>query len=127
MRVKNGENRLSAIVMGLQGVSILGMWSAYIFRGVFRDGIRTVENNMYLGLHLLAEMVMGTLLIAGSIGVLLGRGWGRLVGLVGLGSVVYSTINSMADTIRNKPKLTPILVVNLVMALVMAAMFARKR
>jgi hypothetical protein len=119
--------RLPEIVMGLQGLAIVGSWAGFIRGGAFKDGPKTVENNMYLGMHLLAEMTMGVLLITGSVGLLMDRTWGRAAGLLGLGSVTYSTINSMADTIRNKPKLTPLLLVNLVVAVVAAFPLAEVR
>jgi hypothetical protein len=127
MKDEKTRARVVAVAMGLQGVSILGTWVGFILGGSFKDGIRTIENNMYLGLHLVAETVMGTLLIVGSVGLLFERTWGRVVGLVGLGSVIYSTINSMADTLRNKPKLTPILLFNLVLAAATAIMLARTK
>jgi hypothetical protein len=120
-------NRIVAALMLVQGVSIIGMWGAFIYGGVFRNGLRTVENNMYLGLHVLAEFMMGALLIAGSIGLLANCAWGRVVSAVGIGSVIYSTVNSMADTVRNKPNLTPILFGNLVLAVLMAIALVRRR
>jgi hypothetical protein len=44
----------------------------------------------------------GLLLIAGRAELLARRTWGRMVGLLELGAVIYSTGNSMADTTRNK-------------------------
>jgi DMSO/TMAO reductase YedYZ heme-binding membrane subunit len=120
------RHRLSAIMMGVQGVAILGTWAGFLVGGSFKDGVRTVENNMYLGLHFVAEILMGLLLVVGSGGLLAKRSWGRIVKLLGLGSVIYSTINSMADTIRNKPALTPVLLVNLLLAILIAAVLTRQ-
>jgi hypothetical protein len=58
----------------------------------------TGDNN--LG-RVIATMT-GLLLMAGRAELLARRTWGRMVGLLELGAVIYSTGNSMADTTRNK-------------------------
>jgi hypothetical protein len=105
-----------AIILALQGLAILGTWIGFIRAGAFKNGIRTVENNMYLGIHVLAEAIMGLLLVIGAVAMLLQKSWGRAVAIAGAGAVIYSTVNSMADTIRNKPNLTPVLLANLLIA-----------
>ena len=128
MRASVGaRDRVIAILMGLQGLAIVGTWAGFISGGSFKDGIRTIEKDMYLGLHFTAEIVMGLLLIAGSAGLLAGRSWGQIVGLLGLGAVIYSTVNSMADTIRNKPALTPALVVSLALSTILAIALGWRR
>ena len=128
MRASVGaRDRVIAILMGLQGLAIVGTWAGFIAGGSFKDGIRTVEKDMYLGLHFTAEIVMGLLLIAGSAGLLAGRSWGQIVGLLGLGAVIYSTVNSMADTIRNKPALTPALLVSLALSTILAIALGWRR
>jgi hypothetical protein len=122
----HGGDTLPALVQAGQGLAILGMWAGYVRGGAFKDGARTVENNMFLGLHVVAETVMGVLLVIGSAGLLLRRAWGRAVGLLGLGAVIYSTLNGLADTLRNKPALTPVLLVNCLLASVTAGVLASR-
>jgi hypothetical protein len=54
--------------------------------------------------HWIAEYATAAALLAGSAGLLIGTGWGKPLGMVALGALVYTSINSLgwvlADRIR---------------------------
>lgn len=50
------------------------------------------------------------------------RLWGRPLAYVAGGMVIYSTINSLGESVKNTPSLTPVLVVSLVAVLVCFAL-----
>lgn len=118
-------NRLPAIVSGLIGMLILGMWAAFIKGGVFREGLKTVENNQYLAFHVAAETLMGLTLAAGAVGMLTRRWWGTAVALLGWGAVNYSAINSLSHTVKNEQRLTPMLLATLGVGLAVAGALVR--
>ena len=113
----NVQTRLAASVLGLLAVAILGMWAFFLAQGFLSAGVVTIENNMLAIFHLTAECVMGLLLALAAWGVFAGRRWGAALALLAVGALIYSTLNSLGDTVRNKPNLTPILLVSLALGI----------
>ena len=123
-RVNNRSNRVPALLMVALGSVVLLMWIVFVASGVLEDGIRTVENDQYLAFHIAAECLMGAALIAAGAGLLRTAWWAMPVAFVALGMTIYSTINSLAHSVRNEPGLTPVLLVSLALAIAVLAMLA---
>lgn len=92
----------------LIGLGVIAFWVTYVFRGHMPQGIWTVENNVYIIYHQAAEVLAALLAIVGGFGLLMGRGWGMATSLAALGALLYSSINSLAHSVKNAPELTPI-------------------
>ncbi len=117
---------LAAITVA-QGVLILGTWGAFVARGVFGQGIRTVENNQYLAFHVAAEVAMGLALLVGGAGLALRHGWGTAVAVAAWGAVVYSAVNALAHAARKEQRLTPVLAGSAALGVAMVGLLGRKR
>lgn len=124
-RIRSG--RVPAYILLVLGSIILLMWAVFIASGVLEDGVRTVENNQYLVFHIAAECLMGFTLVAAGIGLMRKAAWADPAAFAGLGMTIYSTINSLAHSVRNEPGLTPVLVVSLALAVATLAMLAGTR
>lgn len=102
----------SAVVVGviliLIGFAIIAYWVNFAYRGNMPQGLWTVENNQYIVFHQAAEYLMALLAIVGGIGLLAGRGWGMATSLVALGALLYTSVNSLAFSLKSAPNLTPI-------------------
>lgn len=96
------------VVLILIGVAIIGYWVLYALRGNMPDGLWTVVNNQYIAYHQAAEVIMALLAVAGGFGLLSGRGWGMATSLAALGALLYTSVNSLANSVRNEPSFTPI-------------------
>jgi len=101
-----------SMVVGLflvaAGLSAIGYWANFVLAGNMPDGLWTVENNTYIAFHIGAEGVTALLAVFGGLGLLRRRPWGAAVGLVALGGLLYSTVNSLAFSVLSAPELTPI-------------------
>lgn len=102
----------SAIVVGvlliLIGFAIIAYWVDFAYRGNMPQGLWTVENNQYIVFHQAAEYLMAILAIMGGFGLLAGRGWGMATSLVALGALLYTSVNSLAYSLKTATVLTPI-------------------
>lgn len=119
MKAQNTWQEISvSILLALIGLGMLGFWAMWLAQGNLANGIHTVENNQFIVFHLTAEATAALLAIVGAVGVLLRRSFGRPLAFIAGGMVSYATINSLAHSVKNDPRLTPIFVVSLVVVLV---------
>lgn len=117
--------RFAGWAMLALGAIILVMWTAFLATGVLDDGILTVENNQYLAFHITAESIMGLLLVVAGAAMLRRKRWAVPAAYQGLGMTVYSTINSLAHSVRNEQALTPVLLASLALACALAVILMR--
>jgi len=83
--------RLLAAFLILVGVLMIGQWSISLSTGQVPE---VSTEPIRLGFHLAAELITALVLIASGWALLVGRRWGRDLGLVALGILVYSLIVS---------------------------------
>ena len=117
--------RFAGWAMLALGAIILVMWTVFLATGVLDNGIWTVENNQYLAFHIIAESTMGLLLIVAGVALLRRKRWAVPAAYLGLGMTVYSTINSLAHSVRNEQTLTPVFLASLALACAMAVILMR--
>jgi len=119
---------LVGIVLLLVGLAIIAYWVIFVMRGNMPEGLWTVVGNQYIVYHQAAELGMALLAIAGGFGLLIGRGWGMATSLAALGALLYTSVNSLGNSIRNEPSLTPIFLAVLGVTLVcfIALHFSRR-
>jgi hypothetical protein len=73
------------------GVSIIAWW-AFVFATGQVPELQGAP--VQLAFHVVAELLTAGMLIAGGIGLLRHRPWGRAVDLVGLGMLLYTAVGS---------------------------------
>jgi hypothetical protein len=119
---------LAGIILVLAGIGIIAYWVVYVMGGNMPQGLWTVVGGQYIAYHQAAEFVMALLAIAGGFGLLLGRGWGMATSLAALGALLYTSINSLANSVRNAPSLTPVFLAVLGLSLIcfIALHFSRR-
>jgi hypothetical protein len=119
---------LVGIVLILGGLAIIAYWAIFVTGGNMPEGLWTVVGNQYIAYHQAAELVMALLAIAGGFGLLIGRGWGMATSLAALGALLYTSVNSLGNSVRNEPPLTPIFLAVLGVTLVcfIALHFSRR-
>jgi hypothetical protein len=83
--------RLLAAFLILVGVLMIAQWSFSLAVGQVPE---VSSEPIRLGFHLAAELTTALALIASGWALLAGRRWGRDLGLVALGILVYSVIVS---------------------------------
>ena len=104
MRSKR-ESRALAGFLGLTGAGILRYWVRWLRQGNLKEGVRTVEGDSYVALHVAAEMLAGVVSIVAAVGLVTGRTWATIVGAFALGMVAYSTINALGTALHSDRKL----------------------
>jgi hypothetical protein len=80
-------------------------WLGWLRRGNLKQGLRTVEGDSYVALHVAAEVLMGLASVVAAIGLVTGRAWASIAAAFALGMVAYSTINALGWALRNDRKL----------------------
>ena len=109
MRSKR-ESRALAGFLGFTGVGIMRYWVRWLRQGNLKEGVRTVEGDSYIALHVAAEALAGVASIVAAIGLVTGKTWATVAGAFALGMVAYSTLNALGWALRNDRKLvTPLL------------------
>jgi len=112
------QDLIVSILLTLVGFSMLGFWGMWLAQGNLVDGVNTVENNNYIVFHITAESIAGLIAILGAIGLFIGWQWGRSLAFIAGGMVIYSTINSLGDSVKNLPALTMPLVASLIVVFI---------
>ena len=109
MRSKR-ESRALAGFLGFTGVGIMRYWVRWLRQGNLKEGVRTVENDSYVALHVAAEALAGLASVVSAIGLVTGKTWATIAGAFALGMVTYSSLNALGWALRNDRKLvTPLL------------------
>lgn len=83
--------RFSIVFPLAVGVSIIAWWVLVFATGQVPE---LAAAPIQLAFHVVAELLTAGALIAGGIGLLRRRPWGRAVDLVGLGMLLYTAIGS---------------------------------
>jgi hypothetical protein len=99
------ESRALAGFLGFTGAGIVRYWVRWLRQGNLKEGMRTVEGDSYIALHVAAEALAGVASIVAAIGLVTGRAWATVAGAFALGMVAYSTINALGWALRNDRKL----------------------
>jgi hypothetical protein len=101
----NSRSKALAGFLGFTGAGIIRYWVSWLRKGNLKEGLRTVEGDSYIALHVAAEVLAGLLSVVAAIGLATGRTWATIVGAFALGMVAYSTINALGWALRNDRKL----------------------
>jgi len=91
--------------LGFAGAGIVRYWVRWLRKGNLSEGVRTVEGDSYIVLHVAAEVLAGVVSVVAAIGLVTGRAWATIAGAFALGMVAYSTINALGWALRNDRKL----------------------
>jgi predicted PurR-regulated permease PerM len=116
-----------SIILALVGLGMLGFWGMWLAQGNLVDGVNTVENNNYIVFHILAESLAGIAALRAAAGLFMRWQSGRRFVYIAGGMVIYSTINSLGESVKNLPSLTPVLIGNLVAILICFAFLWSER
>jgi len=101
----NSRSKALAGFLGFTGAGIIRYWVGWLRKGNLKEGLRTVEGDSYIALHVAAEVLMGLASVVAAIGLATGRAWATIAGAFALGMVAYSTINALGWALRNDRKL----------------------
>jgi uncharacterized membrane protein len=115
------------IILALVGLSMLSFWGMWLAQGTLVNGLNTVENNNYIVFHILAESLAGLAALRAAAGLFMGWQSGRRFVYIAGGMVIYSTINSLGESVKNLPSLTPVLIGSLVAVLICFAFLGSER
>jgi len=99
------ESRALAGFLGLTGAGIVRYWVRWLRQGNLKEGVRTVEGDSYIALHVAAEALTGVVSLVAALGLVTGRAWATVAGAFALGMVAYSTVNALGRALRNDRKL----------------------
>jgi hypothetical protein len=101
----NSRSRALAGFLGFTGAGIIRYWVGWLRKGNLKEGLRTVEGDSYVALHVAAEVLAGLASVVAAIGLVTGRAWATIAAAFALGMVVYSTINALGWALHNERKL----------------------
>lgn len=99
------ENKIIPIFMFILGLGIFIIWITDILRGKFNgqgNFFKWREGENMLWPHFFAEFITGGLLIIGAAGLFFIIEWSQNISLVGLGALIYSSINSSGWVLAEK-------------------------
>ena len=82
---------VTAIYAILIGVSIIGMWTLLYITGSIPE---FDTEPIRIGMHLVAEIATGIILILGAYGLLNNKKWGYNIYLISMGMLIYTLIVS---------------------------------
>jgi hypothetical protein len=82
---------MAAIYSILIGVSIIGMWTILYINGSIPE---FDTEPMRIGMHLVAEIATGIILILGAYGLLSNKRWGYNIYLISMGMLIYTLLVS---------------------------------
>lgn len=102
--------QIIAVFMLVMGVSMAGIWTRDIIRahqldissGRFRA--RDPRAGTLMLPHWIAEYGTAITLVVGGVGLLVEAGWGRLLSLVALGALVYTSTNSLGWALAERTR-----------------------
>jgi hypothetical protein len=115
------------IILALVGLNMLGFWAMWLAQGNLVDGVNTVENNNLIVFHILAESVAGIAALRAAVGLFMRWQSGQRFAYIAGGMVIYSAINSLGESVKNLPSLTPVLIGSLVAVLICFAFLWSER
>ena len=104
MRSKRGSRALAGF-LGFTGAGMMRFWLRWLRQGNLKQGLRTVEGDSYIALHVAAEVLTGLVSVVAAIGLVAGRAQATIVAAFALGMIAYSTINALGWALRNDRKL----------------------
>ena len=104
MRSKRRSRALAGF-LGFTGAGMMRYWLGWLRRGNLKQGLRTVEGDSYIALHVAAEVLTGLASVVAAIGLVTGRAWASIAAAFALGMVAYATINALGWALRNDRKL----------------------
>jgi len=104
LRSKRGSRALAGF-LGFTGAGMMRYWLGWLRRGNLKQGLRTVEGDSYIALHVAAEVLTGLASVVAAIGLVTGRAWASIAAAFALGMVAYATINALGWALRNDRKL----------------------
>ena len=87
----NKNTKVESIISMVIGAGMIGWWTFALINDQMPE-IHTAPTNA--AFHLSAEYLTGFTLIAGGIGLILNRVWGRSVHYVSLGMLLYAVIKA---------------------------------
>jgi len=82
---------MAAIYSILIGVSIIGMWTMLYITGSIPE---FDTEPIRIGMHLVAEIATGIILILGAYGLLSNKRWGYNIYLISMGMLIYTLLVS---------------------------------
>jgi hypothetical protein len=111
--------RIFSALIALDGLAILALWVVSLTSGAFGGiaGLFVYQEGNFPILHIIAEVLMGTLALVSGIGLMRRKPWARGLALAALGMLGYSSINSAGWPIRNDPSLLAPMVATLTLVL----------
>ena len=90
----------------LNCLAIFVLWAVTLATGHgWQQGLFAYQNGNIPIFHLVAELSMAIVTLAGLVGWLRARRWGPPLALLGAGMFGYSAVNSMGWAIHNQPAL----------------------
>ena len=104
MRSKRRSRALAGF-LGFTGAGMMRYWLGWLRRGNLKQGLRTVEGDSYIALHVAAEVLTGLASVVAAIGLVTGRAWASIAAAFALGMVAYATINALGWALHNDRKL----------------------
>jgi hypothetical protein len=111
-------NILIGTILAIMGAGIAAFWVLRIISGGLPQGIRTLDGDNYLILHIIAELFTAILCALSGIGLIMDTGWANPVGLIACGALAYSGINSLAWGLKNSKALSVIFILAIAVSLV---------
>ena len=110
----------------IAGIGMIAFWMLHISSGKMTHGIKTLENGGFIAFHITAELVTGLCCIIGGLGVAISWDTGYFLPVFACGMLVYTSLNSLAwNEIRNKPALSAMFIVPLLIAVVSSIYLTR--
>ncbi len=108
---------IGALLM-IVGIGMIAFWTLHVSSGKMTQGIKTLENGGFIAFHITAELITGFICIIGGLGVALSWNAGYFIPVFACGMLAYTSLNSLAwNEIRNKPALSAMFIVPLLIAI----------
>ena len=101
----NSRSRALAGFLGFTGAGIIRYWVRWLRQGNLKQGLRTVEGDSYMALHVAAEVTTGVASVVAAIGLVTGKAWATMAAAFALGMMAYSTVNALGWALHNDRKL----------------------
>jgi len=96
--------------MTFSGMSLVGIWTIDLINGEKidkSDGLLKMKDKttgQILMPHLIAEYSTGACLLAGAYGLYAEKPWGKDVAMLGLGALMYTSMNSLSWVLTEKER-----------------------
>ena len=94
------------ILLALMSTGMAAFWILRTVSGGLQQGLRTLDRDNYIILHIVAELLTAVLCLAAGSAMIMQLAWGTYLGLVASGALGYSGINSLAWGLKNSPVLS---------------------